>query len=118
MGEMLAATEGERAKGGRPWPSVTRTAGGRVTPTLLALGLTRKEASRAEMLAGLPEHKQEAVIAGRPRNTGRPMTAPGTPYSFDRCDGCGGPLEPESRLWGLCPACERGPLSAENERDA
>ena len=46
------------------------------------------------------------------------MSPTGTPYSFDRCDGCGGPLEPESRLWGLCPACERGPLSAENERDA
>jgi len=27
-------------------------------------------------------------------------------YDFSRCDECGAPLEPESRLWGLCPACQ------------
>ncbi len=38
------------------------------------------------------------------------MTAPeGPPLTYrglDRCDACGAPLEPEARLWGLCPACE------------
>jgi hypothetical protein len=35
--------------------------------------------------------------------TVKPEVAP--PYRFDRCDECGDPLEPEARLWGLCPAC-------------
>ncbi len=25
------------------------------------------------------------------------------------CDGCGARLEPEERLWGLCPACLEPP---------
>lgn len=24
---------------------------------------------------------------------------------FDLCDGCQAQLEPEAKLWGLCPAC-------------
>ena len=71
--------------------------------------------------AGEPGHGLEPVegyLRAGLEIRSEPMSPTGTPYSFDRCDGCGGPLEPESRLWGLCPACERGPLSAENERDA
>jgi len=41
------------------------------------------------------------------RLSGGDVTATGPTYAFDRCDECGAPLEPESRLHGLCSACER-----------
>ena len=43
------------------------------------------------------------------RISGGDVTTTGTPYSFDHCDECGDPLEPESRLWGLCEDCEESP---------
>jgi len=36
-------------------------------------------------------------------------------YDFTRCDECGAHLEPESRLWGLCPACEQAAPRPESE---
>jgi len=58
---MLAATKSERAKGtlkrGAAVPE--RNTG---EPTLAELGVTRKEALRAQRLASLPAAKREAVI--------------------------------------------------------
>ena len=60
MGELLQETE--RAKPGPDkkdrLPDVTEP------PTLAELGLTKRESSEAQLLASLPEEKQEAVIAG------------------------------------------------------
>ena len=70
MGEMLKATEGERARGaadGTPGPGRGKNAvpqRDRVldTPTLADMGLSKKESSQAKMLAGLSKEKQEEVI--------------------------------------------------------
>lgn len=67
IGEMLAATERAKGKAG-PGRGKARTPAGQAfteAPTLKELGLTRKEASEAEMLASLPQKKQEEVIAGK-----------------------------------------------------
>jgi hypothetical protein len=54
MGEMLKETE--RAKGGNP-NLPTHTHREQVEPTLKELGLTRKEASNAQMLASIPRRR-------------------------------------------------------------
>ncbi len=42
-------------------------------------------------------------------------TLPETPYAFDHCDECGGPLEHEDRLWGLCASCQKRPPDGKRE---
>ncbi len=74
MGEMLQATEEERAKGaadGKPGPGRGKKNAvperNRVsdTPTLADLGITKKESSQAQMLASLPESMKAEVIIGK-----------------------------------------------------
>lgn len=69
MGEMLAATEDERAKGAAAGGKKTSPRGSYTerrddTPTLADLGVTKKESAQAQMLASLSKAKQEAVIVG------------------------------------------------------
>jgi hypothetical protein len=61
MGEMLRQTE--RAKGGRPTEK-TCTTGVRVSTSLNELGLTRKESSKAQFIAKLPEETFEQIKSG------------------------------------------------------
>ena len=65
MGEMLAQTE--RATGSMGiGPVIAVTPRNHNTPpTLAELGLTKRESSEAQMLASLPEEKQEAIITGK-----------------------------------------------------
>ncbi len=110
---MLAATD--RHPGGRP--SETRTIREQVLPPALsALGVTRKEASRAEMLAGLPAAEQEAIIAGELTPVSALETLPLTFRGLDLCDGCGTRLAPGDRLSGLCPTCSADPPEHDEER--
>lgn len=68
MGELLRETD--RAKGTRGQLQGNPLLGGDIMippkhePTLSDLGLTKRESSEAQLLASLPEEKQEAVIAG------------------------------------------------------
>lgn len=65
MGEMLAQTE--RAK---PGPEKKdRSHDVTEPPTLADLGLSKRESAEAQMLAGLSEEKQEAVIGGKTTRT-------------------------------------------------
>jgi len=68
MGEMLKATEGERAKGtrlaGRNIGGAPRVQPKTEAPTLASIGVTRRESSQAQMLASLPKAKQKEVIGG------------------------------------------------------
>jgi len=59
MGEMLTQTE--RQKPGEYQRLHIDT----VAPTLADLGLTKRESSEAQLLASLPEDKQEAIITGK-----------------------------------------------------
>jgi len=63
MGEMLKATE--RAKGGQPYQKSTGNTSEPVRqPTLADLGLTKKESSRAQFIADLPEDVFEEIESG------------------------------------------------------
>ena len=63
IGEMLKATE--RAKAGRPSKNKISTPKEPISaPTLSELGLTKKESSRAQVLAVLPKREFEAVKSG------------------------------------------------------
>jgi hypothetical protein len=83
MGEMLKATESERAKGtagmGRPKKGSTPREPPKDSPTLADLGLTRKEASGDEL-----------VFRG-----------------LNFCDACAAPLTPRQSLAGLCRDCSK-----------
>ncbi len=60
MGEMLAQTE--RAKGGQPYHKVsTRIHGEQVETPLSELGLSRKEASEAQVLANLSPAREDTL---------------------------------------------------------
>ena len=61
MGEMLIKTD--RAKGGQPYHS-TGTPGVLVEPSLADLNITKKESSRAQVLAELPAKEKGEVVEG------------------------------------------------------
>lgn len=63
MGQMLKETP--RASGGQPYRKSTGAEREPVEPTLSEIGLTKKESSRAQMLASLPEEKFEEVRTGQ-----------------------------------------------------
>jgi len=65
IGEMLLATDrnpGSRTKGGGGFSGGTIVEPPEDVPTLIELGLTRKESSEAQTLAGLPAGIQEEII--------------------------------------------------------
>jgi len=62
LGEMLKETE--RAKAGRP-PKISYSGEPISEPTLSSLGLTKRESSEAQMLAGVPDEEFEAIKDGR-----------------------------------------------------
>lgn len=63
MGELLRTTE--RAKGGQPYQEKSTCDGmSQVEPTLEDLGISRKESSRAQRLAGMPLEIFERIKLG------------------------------------------------------
>ncbi len=62
MGELLKATE--RAKGGRPEKTGSRRTPVSVAPTLVELGVSKKESSLAQKLASIPEAKFREIVSG------------------------------------------------------
>jgi len=65
MGQMLKQTE--RAKGGQPYQETPTSAQGALVeaqPTLAELGITKKESSRAQKLAGVPRESFDRIKTG------------------------------------------------------
>jgi N6-adenosine-specific RNA methylase IME4 len=62
IGELLKATE--RSKGGEQYHKIPTGTKGEPVPTLSDLGLTKKQSSDAQFLAGLPETDFKAIAAG------------------------------------------------------
>jgi len=66
MGEMLAATESQRAKGGEQYHGEpTGTAMIPVVVTLAEMGLTKYESARAQRVAEIPAPLFQAVVSGK-----------------------------------------------------
>jgi N6-adenosine-specific RNA methylase IME4 len=65
LGEMLAATSEDRTRETRGGDRKSKSPEVTLKPTLSDLGLTKRESSEAQMLAGAAADKQEDVISGK-----------------------------------------------------